>query len=593
MCEEIRAAWQRIKADPAVNAVVLRAAGDRAFCAGLDVKKAYGQPDDVWNHEDPGELPQPEVAEGLEAGRVRGAGHLHRGRVLLRERGRHRDLLERRDVLRLARHLRAWCRRSSRSASCAGSGSARRCASRCPATTSGSRAETALRIGLVTEVVDRDRAVGAGRTRSPPASRRKPTAATQGTVRAIWESLDRPYRAAMEQGLIYTRLGNPIGMAEVEPSTPPARDRAEDPLMRRRADRARRAHRRGARHRSRGAGASSSRGAGTRWGELARDRRRRSPRSSTGAGRARSACCCATGPRRSGCCSACCAPAAASSRSTRSAAPSASATTSPPSTSPSSPASRTTSRTLVGAGRSARRRSPLDDLGAAPSTSTRPAPAPTRRDARPGVAVQMLTSGTTGPPKRIDLTYETLERVLRRGQALRVEPRRRAPAARRRRDRQLAARAPRRAVPRPAVRQRRPVVRAARAVHGRRLGRRRPPPPPGDGEPRARGAAHGARGRPRPRRPRAASARSCRAPRRSSPDDADAFTAKYGMPVLISYAATEFGGGVAGWNLADHRAVLGRQARQRRPGPPRLRAARRRRRRRARRSAPTRRGCSR
>ena len=40
---------------------------------------------------------------------------------------------------------------------------------------------------------------------------RKPTAATQGTVRAIWESLDRPYRAAMQQGLIYTRLGNPIG----------------------------------------------------------------------------------------------------------------------------------------------------------------------------------------------------------------------------------------------------------------------------------------------------------------------------------------------------------------------------------------------
>ena len=38
-----------------------------------------------------------------------------------------------------------------------------------------------------------------------------------------------------------------------------------------------------------------------------------------------------------------------------------------------------------------------------------------------------------------------------------------------------------------------------------------------------------------------------------SPDDADAFTAKYGVPVLVSYAATEFGGGVAGWNIADHR----------------------------------------
>ena len=44
---------------------------------------------------------------------------------------------------------------------------------------------------------------------------RKPTSATQGTVRAIWESLDRPYRVAMQQGLIYTRLGNPIGKAEV------------------------------------------------------------------------------------------------------------------------------------------------------------------------------------------------------------------------------------------------------------------------------------------------------------------------------------------------------------------------------------------
>src|SRR5262249_41915419 len=35
--------------------------------------------------------------------------------------------------------------------------------------------------------------------------------------------------------------------------------------------------------------------------------------------------------------------------------------------------------------------------------------------------------------------------------------------------------------------------------------------------------------------------------------DADAFTEKYGIPVLASSGATEFGGGVAGWNLADHR----------------------------------------
>ena len=38
------------------------------------------------------------------------------------------------------------------------------------------------------------------------------------------------------------------------------------------------------------------------------------------------------------------------------------------------------------------------------------------------------------------------------------------------------------------------------------------------------------------------------------PADADAFTARFGVPVLVSYGATEFGGGVAGWNVADHRA---------------------------------------
>jgi enoyl-CoA hydratase/carnithine racemase len=76
-------------------------------------------------------------------------------------------------------------------------------------------AETALRLGLVTEVVPRDRLWDhAHELASAIAS--FPTVATQGTVRAIWESLDKPYRAAMEQGLMYTRLGNPIGLAEVE-----------------------------------------------------------------------------------------------------------------------------------------------------------------------------------------------------------------------------------------------------------------------------------------------------------------------------------------------------------------------------------------
>lgn len=34
--------------------------------------------------------------------------------------------------------------------------------------------------------------------------------------------------------------------------------------------------------------------------------------------------------------------------------------------------------------------------------------------------------------------------------------------------------------------------------------------------------------------------------------DAEAFQDKFGIPVLTSYAATEFGGGVAGWTLSEH-----------------------------------------
>jgi len=75
-------------------------------------------------------------------------------------------------------------------------------------------ADTALQIGLVSEVVPREalwtRAHAIAATIAA-----KPPAATQGTVKAIWESLDKPYRAALEQNLIYTRLGNPIGTAEL------------------------------------------------------------------------------------------------------------------------------------------------------------------------------------------------------------------------------------------------------------------------------------------------------------------------------------------------------------------------------------------
>src|SRR6202048_1961335 len=55
MCEEMAEAWRTVKLDESVHAVVLRAAGTRAFSAGLDITTPYGQPANVWNHGDPGE----------------------------------------------------------------------------------------------------------------------------------------------------------------------------------------------------------------------------------------------------------------------------------------------------------------------------------------------------------------------------------------------------------------------------------------------------------------------------------------------------------------------------------------------------------
>jgi enoyl-CoA hydratase/carnithine racemase len=220
MCEEVRDAWSRVKRDPNVNAVVLRAAGDRAFCAGLDVDKPFGQPDDIWNHEDPGEMLSPKwqkvwkpVVCAVQGMCTAGAFYLvNESDVVICST----------DATFFDSHVSAGMvsaiepiglmRRT-------GLGNTLRMSLMGNDERVG--AETALRIGLVTEVVER--AALWDRAHEIAASiAAKPSIATQGTVRAIWESLDRPYRAAMEQGLIYTRLANPAGMAEAA-ANPPAR----------------------------------------------------------------------------------------------------------------------------------------------------------------------------------------------------------------------------------------------------------------------------------------------------------------------------------------------------------------------------------
>jgi acyl-CoA synthetase (AMP-forming)/AMP-acid ligase II len=174
-----------------------------------------------------------------------------------------------------------------------------------------------------------------------------------------------------------------------------------------------------------------------------------------------------------------------------------------------------------------------------------------RGELRPRVAVEMLTSGTTGPPKRVPLTYETLLRVLVGAKYYERNP-----------DAELRLRSGVVIVNSPLVHLG-GLFRVLQSVNDGRsfclLERfrvdewidavRRHHPRTVSLVPAALRMVLEADVDPAD----LASIRSVvsgTAP--LAPEDADAFTEKFGIPVLISYAATEFGGAVAGWNLDDH-----------------------------------------
>jgi enoyl-CoA hydratase/carnithine racemase len=213
MCDEMVEAWRIVKADDTVHAVVVRAAGDRAFSAGLDIKSSYGQPENIWNHEDPGEALSPKWQKMWKPVVCAVQGMCTAGAFYF---------VNESDVVICSSDATFFDSHVSAGLVCAlepiglmrriGLGETLRMA--LMGNDERISADTALRIGLVTEVVSRDvlwtraHEIAATIAAHPPS-------ATQGTVKAIWESLDKPYRAAMEQGLIYTRLGNPIGAAEL------------------------------------------------------------------------------------------------------------------------------------------------------------------------------------------------------------------------------------------------------------------------------------------------------------------------------------------------------------------------------------------
>ncbi|MGE0305406.1 MAG: enoyl-CoA hydratase/isomerase family protein [Acidimicrobiia bacterium] len=210
MAEEMTTVWNHIKVTDDIHSVVLRAAGERAFCTGIDVKAGKWWADwNIWNHVDPGAALGPKhhkvwkpvvcAVHGMCAGggqyfvnesdiiiasedaaffdphanggivsALEPIGMLHRGVPLG-------------DVLRWALM-----------------GNEERIT-----------AQTAMRLGLVTEVLP-DKAALWARAHEIAAgiAARRPVA-VQGTVRAIWESLEMTPHMAIQNGMTYTHIGNP------------------------------------------------------------------------------------------------------------------------------------------------------------------------------------------------------------------------------------------------------------------------------------------------------------------------------------------------------------------------------------------------
>lgn len=187
------------------------------------------------------------------------------------------------------------------------------------------------------------------------------------------------------------------------------------------------------------------------------------------------------------------------------------------------------------------------------SSPARLATAPPRDpgELREGVAVRLLTSGTTGPPKRVELTFDMFERVLLGAKHYESDQRS-----------ELRLRQGVVVVNSPLVHLG-GIFRVLQAVSdGRRMSLLE------------RFTVEGWVASVRRHRPRTASlvpaalrmvldadldqndlsslrsVISGTAP--LSPEVAEAFTDRYGVPVLTNYAATEFGGAVAGWTLPDH-----------------------------------------
>jgi len=208
MTLDIQQVWQRVRQDDEVHVVVLRAAGERAFCTGIDVREGAWWTDvNVWSRADPGAVLGPKqqgvwkpvvaAVHGMAAGG--GMYFLNESDIIIcsedatffdpHANGGIVSALEPVGMLQRGVPLGDVLRWALM-------GNEERIG-----------AATALRLGLVTEVVSREELWGRADEIARQIAGRRPEA-VQGTVRAIWEAVNQLPAVTRATGLLYTEVGN-------------------------------------------------------------------------------------------------------------------------------------------------------------------------------------------------------------------------------------------------------------------------------------------------------------------------------------------------------------------------------------------------
>jgi len=229
MARELRETWEKIRDDEAVRAIVLRAAGERAFCTGVDVREGWTpvrvERDErlmPFEEEDPGEWLGPKsnkvfkpfiiAVHGMAAG---GAFYFlnEADLIICSEDATFFDPHVTFGMVSAVEPVGAMSRMPlSEVQRMVLMGNDERIS-----------AQTALRISLVTEVTTREALWPRAAELAASVASRHPVA-MQGTIRAIWEAQSMPREIAVTNALKYTQIGNRISTAAYDRSqmkTPP------------------------------------------------------------------------------------------------------------------------------------------------------------------------------------------------------------------------------------------------------------------------------------------------------------------------------------------------------------------------------------